>query len=97
MSPSTASKSPLSIDRPARFAGVKLGNEYAAELGALYQAAPKAVLAAIAVSFATTGGDYIERAHAAVLREWWALYRAGIVPQKPSEAEPAADVEESGC
>lgn len=69
--------------KPARFHGGKVGNAYAAELGDLYNAAPKAVLAAIAVSFATMGGDEIEQARARVLAEWLTLYRNGIVTQKP--------------
>ena len=63
----------------------KLHNEYAAELGTMYAKMPKAVLAAIAVSFATqmSGEDALHEACAAILKEWQALYRAGIVPQKP--------------
>jgi hypothetical protein len=49
---------------------MKLRNDYMSELGTLYAAAPKAVFAAIAVSYATCGGDYIERAHENVLCEW---------------------------
>ena len=67
----------------ARFNGVKLGNGYAAELGDLYNIAPKAVLAAIAVSFGTSGGDRLHEARDVVLAEWIALHRAGIVPQMP--------------
>lgn len=76
----------------ARFNGVKLGNEYAAELGKLYNDAPKAVLAAIAVSFGTCGGDRLDEARAVVLKEWQALYLAGIVPQKPPTPNVTAPV-----
>lgn len=49
----------------------------------LYTLIPKAVLAAVAVSKVTTGGDWPDKAVAGILAEWWALYDAGIVPQKP--------------
>jgi hypothetical protein len=69
----------------------KLTNEYADALPyALYTDCPKAVFAAIAVSYATTGGDHMEAAEANVLREWWTLYENGIVPQKPNRAKPEA-------
>jgi hypothetical protein len=76
--------------------GIKLLNEYAlavnlSERGPhadLYAETPKAVWAAIAVSEATNGGDRICEARELVLREWWALYRAGIVPQEPPLPEP---------
>lgn len=67
----------------ARFNGYKLGNAYARELGDAYNAMPKAVLAAIAVSLASCGGDRLDEARQAVIDEWWALHNAGIVPQKP--------------
>jgi len=59
------------------------GNAYAAELGDLFDRIPKAVLAAIAVSALTTGGDYLQHARFRVLTEWAALYANGIVPQRP--------------
>jgi len=59
------------------------GNKYAAELGRLYDDIPKAVLAAIAVSYASTGGDHIDDAVPNILREWGILHENGIVPQKP--------------
>ena len=73
----------------ARFNGHKLGNEYAAMLGDLYNAMPKAVLGAIVASYASTGGDWPENVERNVLTEWWALYNAGIVPQKPNKPIPA--------
>lgn len=63
--------------------GLKVTNEYSNALGPVYGACPKAVLAAIAVSFATVGGDYLEEAQARILREWQILYQNGIVPQCP--------------
>lgn len=72
----------------------KKSNIYAAEIGAdLFAACPKAVLAAIAVSGLTAGGDVLEEARARVLDEWWALYVAGIVPQKPPLQRPQPDTE----
>jgi hypothetical protein len=59
----------------------KVYNAYADTLGAaLYDATPKAVFAAIAVSALTFGGDYIEQAADRVLVEWLRLYEGGIVP-----------------
>lgn len=72
--------------KPAIFAGMKQGNEYAAEVGDLYNVAPKAVWAAIAVSLATCGGDRLDEARALVLHEWRALHTAGVVKQEPPKA-----------
>lgn len=58
-------------------------NEYQAELGKLFEEMPKAVLAAVAVSFATQGGNELDQAQVRVAKEWSALHLAGIVPQKP--------------
>jgi hypothetical protein len=69
--------------------GSKLLNEYANSLDAdLYEKAPKAVFAAVAVSALTCGGDYLNHAHRRVLAEWWALYENGIVPQRPPFPKP---------
>ena len=69
-----------------------LTNDYAAELGALFDNCPKAVFAAIAVSALTCGGDQLGEAKARVLEEWEVLHRNGIVPQMPSKkARAAAD------
>lgn len=62
-----------------------LGNSYAQALGELYEKMPKAVLAAIAVSYATHGGDFLEEVKERIMDEWKALHAAGIVPQKPIE------------
>lgn len=64
----------------------KRTNEYAHELRSYYDAIPKAVLAAIAVSYASSGGDYLENAAQNVADEWRTLHEQGIVPQKPSKA-----------
>ena len=58
-------------------------NDYARALGDLFDKTPKTVLAAIAVSALTTGGERIAEARAEVLREWLVLYQNGIVPQRP--------------
>jgi hypothetical protein len=51
----------------------------------LFDRTPKAVFAAMAVSGLSGGGDYLEGMDVdqAVLEEWDALYRSGIVPQRP--------------
>jgi len=58
-------------------------NEYAQQLGSRYERIPKAVLAAIAVSVLTGGGDYLEEAEPRLLNEWRVLFENGIVPQAP--------------
>lgn len=75
----------------ARFNGHKIGNGYAEQLGDVYNVAPKAVLAAIAVSFASSGGDELEAARERVLREWWILHENGIVKQRPTLAKPGEE------
>lgn len=60
-----------------------LRNEYASQLGDLFDKTPKAVLAAIAVSALTTGGDYLEKARELLLEEWRILHENKIVPQSP--------------
>lgn len=71
-------------------------NEYATYLPpALYERMPKAVAAALAVSYAlrfATGDP--EDAGRVLLKEWGILYDNGIVPQQPPaawvlEADPA--------
>jgi hypothetical protein len=61
-------------------------NEYAREL-VQYEQTPKAVYAAIALSFAMrlNAEDFIE-AERAVEDEWRILHDNGIVPQKPPAA-----------
>ncbi len=61
-----------------------LTNEYQSELGKLFDEMPKAVLAAVAVSFATQGGDRLSEAQVLIAKEWGVLNQNGIVPQKPT-------------
>jgi len=61
----------------------KEGNVYQVELGELFVELPKAVLAAVAVSVLTDGGDHPEPAKPLVAQEWHKLYCKGIVHQKP--------------
>ena len=58
-------------------------NEYARALEELFDKTPKTVLAAIAVSALTSGGDKLRMAKPYLLREWRILHENGIVPQKP--------------
>jgi hypothetical protein len=60
-----------------------LPNEYQEMLGKVFAKAPKAVIAAVAVSSLTSGGDYLAEAETRFIEEWWCLYEAKIVPQKP--------------
>lgn len=71
----------------ARPTGVmKITNEYTDSVGReLYDSIPKAVWAAIAVSALTCGGDRLNEAAAAVVREWAILHSNGIVQQKPNK------------
>ena len=67
-------------------------NEYAEALDPqVYEGCPKAVLAAIAVSLLTCGGDTLADGDvtAKLAAEWDALHLAGIVPQRPSKAARA--------
>jgi hypothetical protein len=67
---------------------VKLSNEYARDLGRLYEDTPKAVWAALAYSFAMRlNEDSHDAVPIALCAEWAALHRAGIVPQRAPEAE----------
>lgn len=63
-------------------------NEYNETLGGLYRKTPKAVFAAIAVSALTVGGDRLHESNPRILKEWWSLYHAGIVTQRPPAPEP---------
>lgn len=60
-----------------------LNNAYADELGAMFDQTPKAVFAALAVSFGTQGGDFLPEAIKRLVDEWQILHDNGIVPQKP--------------
>ncbi len=70
--------------------GLKIGNQYAGQLGELYRDTPKAVFAAIAISFAAMTVDSAEELindrsalREKLLEEWQALHTARIVPQRP--------------
>jgi len=64
----------------------KTSNEYA-ELITNYEQIPKAVLAAIAVSFIVnrSGSVNAEDTTVALMEEWALLHTQGIVPQKPTK------------
>jgi hypothetical protein len=65
---------------------IKILNEYAGCIDeGLYEKTPKAVLAAIAVSFISSGGDHMDDIDDEILKEWRVLYLSGIVPQRPPE------------
>jgi hypothetical protein len=71
--------------RRSRRAGIaKLTNEYAGFLGNVYDRTPKAVFAALAVSFAMRSG--LTGTASECLDEWRVLHENGIVPQKPLKA-----------
>jgi hypothetical protein len=63
----------------------KLTNEYDRLLEDVFDDIPKAVLAAIAVSGLTCGGDRatVEYVKYIVTTEWQILHNSGIVPQAP--------------
>lgn len=67
------------------FAVNKTSNEYADLIdNSLYEKMPKAVLAAIAASFALRmAEDDFSQVQSIMVEEWQALYDNGIVPQKP--------------
>lgn len=61
-------------------------NRYVGAIGAgVYEDCPRAVLAAIAVSSMTCGGDHLDKGRSRILAEWDALHVAGIVPQSLPE------------
>ena len=62
-----------------------LRNDYQDELGDLFDEIPKSVLAAIAVSALTDGGDCLDYAKRRVADEWRVLHENGIVDQKPGK------------
>lgn len=72
-------------------------NRYEGWVSDIYDSTPKAVFAAIAVSFAVmhSGDEDFAKAQDEVLREWWTLYDNGIIPQKPRKPRPASAVEAS--
>lgn len=73
---------------------MKTGNQYSSLLPRkFYESCPKAVLAALAVSYASQGGDHLGQIDAKLLKEWWVLFENGIVPQKPPMPQPADEIE----
>ena len=60
-------------------------NEYSRQMGPLFDAMPKTVIAAVAVSFASNGGDYLSLAERQIAYEWYILWESGIVTQKPNK------------
>ena len=79
--------------------GFKRSNEYQRAFGRLYARTPKAVFAAVALSYANwAGGEEAPTVADAVprfLHEWQMLYENGIVWQKPPAAA-LAKVREAG-
>ena len=69
----------------ARIMTLKVGNDYQRTVSKLADECPKAVFAAIAVSFASRGGDDLTRAQRAICYEWQVLFDNQIVPQKPPQ------------
>jgi hypothetical protein len=69
----------------------KLNNYVLAIDQELYEKTPKAVWAAIAISYASGGGDRFEEAAPNIAREWQALQAAGIVPQSAPIVIPKSD------
>lgn len=63
----------------------KTKNSYQSQLDpAFYERCPKAVFAAIAVSFVVNlKGQTFHKLESELYLEWLTLYRQGIVPQKP--------------
>ena len=62
----------------------KTNNEYQQTIDpALYADTPKAVLAALVVSYLNRLGVEFSDVDAEIRKEWQALYDAEIVPQKP--------------
>lgn len=73
----------------------KRSNEYADAIDPdVFERLPKTVIAAIAVSFCTTGGDRIEEATGRILAEWQILHNAGIVPQAPPAKWQSREIED---
>lgn len=78
----------------------KKTNEYAQILGTeyegLYRDMPKAVMAAIMVSFASNGGADLEGASARIAKEWEILHANGIIPQRPSKLAREINANQGG-
>jgi len=64
--------------------GIKITNEYSRVLGPLYERMPKAVLAAVVVSFAHRMSGSFDAVPSTIIDEWQALFDNDLVTQKPS-------------
>lgn len=62
---------------------VKSMNQYAEQFGQQYAKIPKSVFAAVAFSFASSGGDHMGEGVKRFTDEWKILFENGIVQQKP--------------
>lgn len=62
-----------------------LRNEYAAKLGLIFDECPKAVLAAIAMSYFINHEAWQDDPVTGFCAEWETLSQNGIVPQKPGK------------
>lgn len=71
-------------------------NAYSSTFPALFEEIPKTVLAAVAASFGTTGGDHLEQAAYRIAREWETLYNQGIIPQPLTSAARKAITDGAG-
>ena len=58
-------------------------NEYSRQFGPLYAKIPKAVFAAVAYSYASSGGEDHDHGIERFIAEWKVLHENGIVQQKP--------------
>jgi hypothetical protein len=66
---------------------MKSSNEYAAKFGPLYSKIPKAVFAAVAFSYAASGGDDMTHGVERFLEEWRILCDNGFVERRPPKAQ----------
>jgi hypothetical protein len=67
---------------------MKTTGPYAEAFGRLYSSIPKAVFAAVAYSYTSSGGDDHEHGVQRFMEEWQILYDGGIVTQKPPKVAP---------
>jgi hypothetical protein len=68
---------------------MKMHNDYSKTISPkLYVRIPKAVLAAIAVSFATNGGELLDDVDTLLLNEWAILFENKIILQRPPHYLP---------
>lgn len=68
----------------------KVMNEYAIAIGGtLYAETPKAVFAALLVSYLKRDGVSFDELPPAIVKEWEVLHDNGIVPQEPPKLKEA--------